>query len=162
MAPLHINMRTWQKFLDERLLENTGWKLYHGSNSEQFIGKIKVNERDSGWFGAGFYLTAYPSYAQRWGKFIYEISVPPSKFAEVITDNNYSKIEFVGDAQKADLQAGGTEAWINNETQWSQTFTKVLQQMGYDGVRVHVGNYKDLEVLIFNPSKLVVIGTFVA
>jgi len=71
-------------------------------------------------------------------------------------------IEFVGDAQKADLQAGGTKAWINNETQWSQTFTKVLQQMGYDGVRVHVGNYKDLEVLIFNPSKLVVIGTFVA
>jgi len=132
--------------------------LYHGSDSQQIIGPLRVNERDSGWFGAGFYLTARPEYAQRWGKYVYQMSVPQGSYAEVQVIGNYDKVKFIGKAEQANQAAGGTEAWIENEVAWSNAFTKNLKQMGFIGVRVHLDQNKDAEVLIFDPSQIQVIG----
>lgn len=149
-------MITFHHYCDLR--EDSGSKLYHGSNSEQIVGRLRTNERDSGWFGAGFYLTAYPQYAQKWGKFVYQMAVPQGKFAEIRTDNSYNEIEFLGDAQAANQEAGDTEAWVDDERAWSKKFTDSLRRMGYVGVRIHVGQYPDIEVLVFDPSTITVLG----
>lgn len=146
-------MKSFQQWLESF----QQWELYHGSNSEQIIGQLRTNERDAGWFGTGFYLTAYPDYAKKWGKHIYRMSVPQKKFAEVQVIGNYKKILF-GDSEFANKEAGGTEGWIENEHLWAQKFTSALKNSGYDGVRVNFDNYKDVEVLVFDPSHIIVIG----
>ena len=132
--------------------------LYHGSDSEKFEGDIRLNERDSGWFGSGFYLTRYTSYAKRWGKFIYRAEIQVGKMAEVNCPDGYKNIEYIGDANIANENAGGDSAWMAKEWKWSQSFKKSLLKMGYDGVRVHMDGYKDAEVLVFDPSKVKVLG----
>jgi len=141
-----LNFKLW--------LEQTGWELFHGSNNEQLAGSLRVNERDSGWFGAGFYLTAYPEYAKRWGNFVYKMYAPKGKYAEATFDDNYQKVHFLGDAEAANNEAGGTAAWIENESAWSAAFTNALKKMGYVGVRVHQSQHKDVEVLVFDPSHI--------
>ncbi len=128
--------------------------LYHGSNSEKMVGTLYANERDSGWFGSGFYLTAYPDYAKRWGKFIHKMIIPDGSYAEINVSDGYSKIEFLGDAEKANQMAGGKTGWIENEALWSEKFKSSLKQMGYIGVRVNQDNWKDLEVVVFDPSTI--------
>jgi hypothetical protein len=155
---VNINMKTFWEFVQDlrfsRWLEVTqGWDLYHGSKSEQMVGKFRSNERDAGWFGTGFYLTAYPDYARRWGKHIYRMTVPMGKFAEVQVIGNYKKIDF-GDAEFANQEAGGTEGWIADEMSWAEKFTNALKMSGFDGVRVHFDQNKDVEVLIFDPSQV--------
>ena len=143
-------MNTWYKIASSN--------LYHGSNSEQIQGNLRIGERDSGWFGEAFYLTSDPEYAKRWGKYVYVMTVPDGKFAEVVVTGNYQKIDFLGDANKANQMAGGTAAWVDNEALWSETFKKALQQMGYAGVRVHNNGTKDMEVAVFDPSNITVVG----
>jgi hypothetical protein len=58
-------------------------ELYHGSKSSEVTGEIRVGERDSGWYGRGFYLTANKDYAKRWGPNIFKMSVPFGNYAEV-------------------------------------------------------------------------------
>jgi len=132
--------------------------LFHGSDSEQFEGDIRINERDSGWFGSGFYLTAYPEYAKRWGKYTYQVAYPTAKMAEVNVQGNYDKITFVGEAENANQQAGGNNAWITNESLWSQNFVKALQSMGYGGIRTNMNGHLDVEVVIFDPSAIQILG----
>jgi hypothetical protein len=131
--------------------------LYHGSDSEKIVGGLYANERDSGWFGSGFYLTAYPDYAQRWGKYIHKMIPPVGKYAEVNATNGYKNIEYVGDAKKANEMAGGTVKWIENEHLWSKMFQSSLKDMGYIGVRVGIDGWKDVEVLVFEPSQIQVL-----
>ncbi len=138
-------------------LESSQWKLYHGSKSPKIVGQLICNDRDSGWFGSGFYLTAYPDYAKRWGQYVHEMLVPTGKYAEVQSTQDYNKISYLGDAEAANQIAGGTEGWIANEHAWSQAFTGYLKKMGYLGVRVHLGEYQDAEVLVFDPSHIQVI-----
>jgi len=86
------------------------------------------------------------------------MQVPPMRFVEVQSDNNYSQIEFLGDAEAANQQAGGSAGWVENERAWSAKFTQVLREMGYGGVRVHIGDHRDVEILVFDPSTVQVIG----
>jgi hypothetical protein len=139
-------MNFWE--LDNR------WTLYHGSNSPEMTGELRTGNRDSGWFGSGFYLTAFPDYAKRWGKYVYQMNAPQGKYAEVQITGNYSKIEFLGEAEKANQEAGGNEAWLANEQKWSDDFKNILQRMGFIGVRVHMNQNKDVEVLVFDPSTI--------
>lgn len=139
-------------------LESNQEVLYHGSNSEKIVGTLYANERDSGWFGSGFYLTAYPEYAQRWGKYIHQMIPPVGRYAEVNCTNGYQNIEYVGDAEKANQMAGGSHGWIENEHLWSQKFQSNLKQMGYIGVRVNMDQWKDVEVLVFDPSKIQIVN----
>jgi hypothetical protein len=132
--------------------------LYHGSNSEQFDGPIRVQSRDHGWFGTGFYLTAYPEYALRWGRNVFEMRLPPGKYAEVRVVGNYSKLVFMGDAEAANQAAGGTVGWIENEALWARRFTDHLKKTGHTGVRVHFDEHPDMEVLVFDPSHAQVTG----
>jgi hypothetical protein len=132
--------------------------FYHGSDSEKIVGTLYSNERDSGWFGSGFYLTAYPWYAERWGKYIHKMIPPAGKYAEVNCDNQWNNIEYVGDAKQADQAAGGKVGWIENEHLWSQKFKDSLEEMGYVGVRVNVGELKNLEIVVFDPSKIQVLS----
>lgn len=141
-------------------LEQNTWILYHGSNSDKMTGGLRIGQRDSGWYGKGFYLTAYPEFAKRWGKYIHRMSVPQGKYAEILIQGN--KTTYLGDAEKANQEAGGTEAWIDNEDAWSTAFTNSLRKMGYDGVRVHEGEYKDVEVVVFNPATIAVLEPHVA
>jgi hypothetical protein len=145
-----MNFKLW--------IESAQWTLYHGSNSPKMEGKLFCNERDSGWFGSGFYLTAYPDYAKRWGQYVYTMNVPAGKYAEIHCKNGYQQIEYLGDAEFANQFAGGNEAWIENELAWSQNFTNTLKKMGNSGVRVHIDNHKDLEVLVFDPSHIQILG----
>lgn len=147
-------MKTFNKWLENL---SQGWELFHGSNSEEFAGQIRANERDSGWFGSGFYLSSMPSYAKRWGKNVYKMIVPFGKFAEVKVIGNYKEILF-GDAEYANQEAGGKDAFNDNEHLWSKNFTDALKKQGYDGVRVDFDHHKDVEVVIFDPSKIQVVG----
>lgn len=147
------------KYFDDKLntailslLESDKLILYHGSNSPEMIGPLRFNERDSGWFGNGFYLTAYPEYAKRWGRYIHKMSVPNGKFAHIRCSDGYENIEYLGDTKIAHQLAGGTTGWIENESLWSKNFTKALQQMGYIGIRVDMDRYPDVEVIVFDPS----------
>lgn len=138
-------------------LENTNnWILYHGSNSDSFVGPIRTNERDAGWFGQGFYLTSFPNYAKRWGKNIFKISVPNGKYANIQVIGNYEKTIY-NNAEFANQEAGGHEGFIENEDLWSQKFTNALKRERFDGVRVDFDNNKDVEVVVFNPSKIQVL-----
>jgi hypothetical protein len=147
-------MKTFNKWLENL---SQGWELFHGSNSEEFVGQIRANERDSGWFGSGFYLSAIPSYAKRWGKNVHKMIVPFGKFAKIQVIGNYKEILF-GDAEFANQEAGGQEAFNDNEHLWSKKFTEALKKQGYDGVRVNFDEHKDVEVVIFDPSKIQVLG----
>lgn len=147
-------MKTFNKWLENL---SQGWELYHGSNSENFSGQIRVGERDSGWFGTGFYLSSLPSYAKRWGKNVYKMIVPFGKFAKIQVIGNYKEIIF-NDAEFANQEAGGQDAYIEDEDAWSKNFTEALKKQGYDGVRVDFDNHKDVEVVIFDPSKITVVG----
>jgi len=60
--------------------------------------------------------------------------------------------------QIQDYPARGDVAWIENEKQWDEDFTKNLKQLGYEGVRVKMYNYEDLEVLIFDPKNAKIVG----
>ncbi len=135
-------------------LESTQNILFHGSDSEKLVGQLYSNNRDSGWFGAGFYLTAYPEYATRWGKFVHKMIAPSGKYAEVNCTDGYNKVEYVGDAEKANQIAGGKEMWIRNSHIWSQSFQNALKQLGYIGVRVNMDQWKDVEVVVFDPSQV--------
>lgn len=72
------------------------------------------------------------------------------KFAEAYVIGQYKDIAFIGDAKIANEKAGGTEGWILNEAEWAQAFTNVLVGLGYDGIRIHFDDSKDVEVAIFN------------
>ena len=138
-----------------RLTEsNARLELFHGSSSEKISGDIRMNERDSGWFGNGFYLSAFPDYAKRWGAHVHKMTVS-GKFAEVQVIGNYKELRFDKDAAIADKEAGGTVGWIENEHAWSSAFAKKLKQMGYDGIRVHFDENKDVEVVVFEPDKTI-------
>lgn len=145
--------------INENINENTnGWLLYHGSSSENITGEIRVNERDAGWFGPGFYLSAFTEYAQRWGKYVFRIAIPTTiKFAHIKVVGDYEKIIFDSEAEKANQTAGGTAGWIENEKAWALKFGQSLRQMGYGGVRVDFDDHKDVEVIVFNPSQLKVV-----
>lgn len=132
--------------------------FYHGSDSDQIDGPLRINERDSGWFGSGFYVTAYPEYAKRWGKYVYRVSVPSGKFVEVLVHGNYDRVEFLGDAESANQLAGGTNGWIENESKWSLDFTNTVKYMGYSGIRVHMNGRRDVEVVVFDPSTIQILG----
>ncbi len=135
------------------------WTLYHGSSSPQLIGPIRMNERDAGWYGKGFYLSASPEYASRWGPYIHKMAVPSNlKFAFVKNTGGYTRIDFLGDAEKANQAAGGTNAWIEDEHGWAQIFNTALRQMGYQGVRVAFDDYQDAEVVVFDPSVIHSLG----
>ncbi len=138
--------------LFKTIQESDGITLYHGSNSPKLEGELRMNERDSGWFGTGFYLTAYPEYAKRWGEYVHRLTIPDGKYAKVLCSDGYNKIEYIGDAKKASDMAGGSAAWIENEEEWSVNFTDNLRSMGYIGVRVDMDRYPDVEVVIFDPS----------
>ena len=131
--------------------------LYHGSDSEEIVGKLYTGKRDPGWFGEAFYLTAYPEYAKRWGKHVYKMSIPPLKFAEVNVIGNYDNMEYLGDSKIAYEKAGGQNAAILKEYDFAVNFKKELKLMGYDGVRVHNDGQKDMEVAIFDPSNIKVL-----
>lgn len=145
--------RDWLSGL-HNILEAREWELYHGSDSEEFEGRIRIGERDSGWFGRGFYLSAYPKYAARWGANVFKMSVPKGRFAQINVTNNYKNITFVGDADKANQAAGGQEGYLEDEQKWSKVFSTFLVMKGYDGVRVNIDSYPDVEVLVFNPSQV--------
>lgn len=55
------------KFLETNFPNHEHNIVWHGSSSEKIEGEIRMNERDSGWFGKGFYVTAYQCYGLRWG-----------------------------------------------------------------------------------------------
>lgn len=129
---------------------------YHGSNSEQISGPIRVNERDAGWFGQGFYVTANMGYAQRWGNYIYEVAIPQGQFAQVTVHGNYDRMEYDPLGNEANQFAGGDEGWIRNEALWAQKFTNYLKQKGVEGVRIHAGSI-DTEVVIFHPEKVKIV-----
>lgn len=149
--------RDWL-FKLNNILEDRSWELYHGSNSEQFIGKIRVGERDAGWFGHGFYLSAYPSYAARWGKNVYKMQVPKGRYARINVTDGYKKMDFLGDAEVANKMAGGQDGYLEDELKWAKLFTYNLYQKGYDGVRISIDHHRDVEVLVFDPSKIKVLG----
>lgn len=128
--------------------------LYHGSDSEKIKGTLRTGERDAGWFGQGFYLTAYPEYAKRWGKYIYKMIPPTGKYAHVFVTGNYEKIEYDVAGQKANEYAGGNDAWIKDELAWAQKFNEYLIRNGYTGIRVNMDNYQNVEVVVFDPSKI--------
>lgn len=139
-------------------IENTNnWILYHGSDSESFIGQIRTNERDAGWFGAGFYLTSNPEYAKRWGEYIYQMIVPQGKYAQIQVIGNYEKIIY-NNAEFANEEAGGKKGWFENEYLWAKKFTDALKREGYEGIRVDFDTNKDVEVIVFDPSKVKVLG----
>jgi len=127
--------------------------LYHGSDSEKIVGNLYSNDRDSGWFGSGFYLTAYPDYALRWGKYVHKMIPPFGKFAIVNCSQDY-KCQYLGDAENANQFAGGTTGWVENEDLWSQKFKSFLANLGYVGIRVNIGEHPDVEIVIFDPSKI--------
>ena len=83
--------------------------------------------------------------------------IPMGKYAEVKSIKN--NLEFSGDSEKANNEAGGTEAWILNEHEYSKKFTETLKQMGNAGVKVEVDGFKDGEVVVFNPSQIHILGS---
>ncbi|OGG09026.1 hypothetical protein A3J20_04100 [Candidatus Gottesmanbacteria bacterium RIFCSPLOWO2_02_FULL_42_29] len=147
----------YEKYLENTFPSHEQNILWHGSSSEKFEGEIKMNERDSGWFGNGFYLSSVPEYGQRWGKNLHPMIIPMGKYAEVKSIKN--NLEFSGDSEKANNEAGGTEAWILNEHEYSKKFTETLKQMGNAGVKVEVDGFKDGEVVVFNPSQIHILGS---
>ena len=128
--------------------------LYHGSDSPVIQGPLRTGERDDGWFGPGFYLTASLDYAKRWGRYIYKMTAPPGKYAEVQVIGNYEKTMYDDISQKANEYAGGKDAWIQNELLWAQKFQEFLVKNGVIGVRAHFDNEKDVEVVVFNPASV--------
>lgn len=135
-------------------------ELYHGSKSSEVTGEIRVGERDSGWYGRGFYLTANKDYAKRWGPNIFKMSVPFGNYAEVNhKDNTFDHPIFIGDSELAERAANEKAgSWIENETLWSKTFSDYLKNKGYVGVRVNLPSHKDVEVVVFDPKDIKVIG----
>jgi hypothetical protein len=131
---------------------------FRGSKSEELLGELRVNERDAGWFWPGFYLTSDVTYASGWGENVFKMFVPNGKFAHVDVIGNYDQIEFDGDAEKANQAAGGTAGWIEDEAAWSRMFGRAMQEMGFDGVRVHFGQLRDGEVVMFDLSTITVVG----
>lgn len=157
-----MNFKKWFENEQEIQSHYTGINpLYHGTNNPNLtqFDPTPINKRDHGWFGTGLYLTKYPTFAKQWGKHIYKIEIPQNiKMAEIHTTKNYEKFIYLGDAEQANQQAGGDEAWIENEKQWAEDFTQNLKKLGYDGVRVKMDNYQDLEVLIFDPKNAKIVG----
>ena len=154
-------MRSWLDALSgiHEARNGDGWILYHGSSSPTMQGQLRIGERDPGWFGPGFYLTASKDYARRWGQHVHEFSVPQGlRFARVNIIGNYAKIEFDSVAQKANDMAGGTEAWIDDEHAWAQSFGKNLRALGVDGIRVRMNGADDTEVVVFDPSAIKHVG----
>lgn len=135
-------------------------ELYHGSKSTEITGDIRVGERDSGWYGDGFYLTADKDYAKRWGPNIFKISAPIGKYAEVNHKNNsFDHPIFTGDSELAEKAANEKAgSWVENETLWSRTFSNYLKSKGYVGVRVNLPSRKNIEVVVFDPSEIKVVG----
>jgi hypothetical protein len=128
--------------------------MYHGSDSESFEGEIRMNERDSGWFGAGFYVSAYPNIASIWGKNIYKVKIPTGKMAKVTAESGFKNIQYLGEAQDANEFAGGTKTYQRSEYEWSNKFTEFLKEKGYIGVSVEVDGWDNMEVVIFDPSTI--------
>ncbi len=144
-------------FLEANFPNHEHGIAWHGSSSEKMEGEIRMNERDSGWFGNGFYVTAYQDYGLRWGRNLHPMLVPKGKYAEL--KSTKFKIEYFGDSEIANVESGGTDAWVENEKLYSQKFTEKLKEMGNIGVKVEMDGYKDAEVVIFDPSKIHVIGS---
>jgi len=126
---------------------------FHGSSSA-LVGAIRINERDSGWFGNGFYATAFEEYALRWGKVLNTVELPEGNYAEVLVEGNYKKVVWQGLAATADQKAGGSIGWVENEFLYSQNLTKELIALGFIGVKVHFGEIKDVEVVVFDASTI--------
>ena len=126
--------------------------LYHGSESANISGPLRTSERDSGWFGSGFYLTAYPEYTKRWGQFVYRTPWPKGDFAMVTVIGNYAEIIFDKNGQLANDYAGGLDGWIRDEDAWSAKFKEFLVKNRFVGVRVAFDNKPDVEVVIFDPN----------
>lgn len=145
------------RFLETNFPEYEHDILWHGSSSERFEGEIRMNERDSGWFGKGFYVTAYQDYGLRWGENLHPMLIPKGKYAELKSVK--LDIRYFGDAEVANTESGGNSAWIENEAQYSENFTTKLKEMGNVGVKVEMDGYKDAEVVIFDPAKIHVIGS---
>lgn len=144
-----------------KLQEINSPTFYHGSNNPNLIlfNQDPTDQRDHGWFGTGLYVTKYPAYAQKWGKYLYQIHIHPDiKLAKIHVANDYRQITYIGDAETANQKAGGDEAWIQNEKQWAQDFTQSLKEKGYDGVRIKINGKEDVELLIFNPTHAQIVG----
>ena len=129
---------------------------FHGSSSA-LVGAIRINERDSGWFGNGFYATSSQEYAFRWGKVLNTVELPEGNYAEVVVIGNYDKIQWLGLANDANENAGGWLAWMENEALYSENLTKAFVALGFIGVRIHFGENKDVEVVVFDVSTIKVL-----
>lgn len=145
------------KFLETNFPNHEHDIVWHGSTSEKIEGEIRMNERDSGWFGNGFYVTAYQDYGLRWGDNLHPMLVPKGKYAKLKSVK--LDIQYFGDSEVANSESGGTVAWIENEAQYSENFTTKLKEMGNVGVKVEMDGYKDAEIVIFDPSGIHVIGS---
>lgn len=130
--------------------------LYHGTGSEKIEGPLMTNTNDPGWFGKGFYATAYLEHAKVYGKHVFEVTTTATKFAEIQIVGQYDKAIYIGDAEEADRIAGGTEKWLQNDSEWAKRFTDVLKSKGYEGIRVSMNGKPDAEVVIFDPSKVTI------
>jgi hypothetical protein len=133
--------------------------LWHGSASEKIEGEIRTNERDSGYFGTGFYVTAYISNAKIWGKNLHPMIIPVGKYAEIESEEGFKNIKYIGDSEKANIEAGGTEGYLENEEKWSKRFTETLKQMGNIGARLKLEGHKDTEIVVFDPSQIHILGS---
>lgn len=91
------------------------------------------------------------------GSNLHPMLVPKGKYAELKSVK--LDIQFFGDAEVANTESGGTEAWIENEAQYSENFTTKLKAMGNVGVKVEMDGHKDAEVVVFDPSGIHVIGS---
>lgn len=123
----------------------------HGSDSDAIQGPFVPGRRDFGWFGRGMYGTAYPSYASRWGKNLYASPMPDIRWAELWTDYHNSAYDPM--TKRAHDLAGGDERWIRDERGYAQAFRDALMDKGVQGVRVHLGDHPDAELVVFDPDE---------
>jgi hypothetical protein len=138
----------WLPTYDKRMPERM---FLHGSDSAAIEGPFVPGRRDSGWFGRGMYGTVYPSYASRWGKNLYASPMPDIKWAELWTD--YHNAAYDPLTKHAHDVAGGDARWNRDERGYSQAFRDALMDKGVQGVRVHLGDHPDAELVVFDPEE---------
>lgn len=132
---------------DKRLPEPL---FLHGSTSREIEGRFEPGRRDHGWFGRGMYGTAYPEYAARWGENIHAAPIPDIRWAELWTDYRDSAYDPL--TKHAHEMAGGNERLVSDERGYSDAFRSALMDKGVQGVRVHLGNHPDAELVVFDPE----------
>lgn len=149
----------YTKYLETTFPNHEKNIFWHGSSSEKIEGEIRMNERDSGYFGNGFYVSNYSSYSSRWGRNLHPMIIPTGKYGEVKVKGDYKDIKYIGDTEKADIEAGGKNAWLLNEREYSKKFSEALKQTGNIGCKIEMDGFKDAEVVVFDSSLIHTLGS---